>query len=528
MAGNLSPRLVFAHERDTTSTLDTLNIEEFNGQDKRGKKEKGIRARFNSAGNCGLPPSSLTLSRETEIRLGRAEDTEGTSGVEEDTEELNRARADLNRALAVEEQFWRQKARVKWLGCGDRNTRFFHAVVKQRRVQGSIHRVKDSTETWVEKDEDIAKAAVEYFSDLFSGSVEPRNSDLMRLIPKLISDEENARLATIPNIEEVRQLGFSMDGDSAAGPDGFTGKFFSFAWEVIDMVWRLISNVWFSVIINGSAHGFFKSSRGIRQGDPLSPVLFIIGSKLLLRGLNDLASRRNFIGFRVPAGCPEVTHLAFADDVLVFTNGSEVALKRVMRVLDDYQQASGQLINPQKSGYLVHPSLSPSRRRVIERITHFSRQALPIRYLGFPLYTGKSKAVYFGEVCQTVVANVMSWKSRLLSTGGRLVLIKHVLSAIPVHLLSAAVCPDSIFRRIEQICARFLWGTSGEGPKLQWISWSQLCLPVDEGGVGFRKLRDVYSAFSCKLWWNLRAGSSLWAEFMRAKYCKGDIRARWR
>nr|XP_027067822.1 uncharacterized protein LOC113693489 [Coffea arabica] len=510
------------------------------------------------------------------------------------------------------------------------------------------------------RDEDIAQVAVEYFSNLFSGPVDPGGGDLMHLIPKLVSDEENERLAAIPSMEEIRHLVFSMDGESAAGPDGFTGKFFSFAWEVvaqdvykavvsffcgsdlpkfltstsivllpkvsnpqdfsnfrpislcnfcnkllskllvsrmalvlpklispqqtgfvkgrsisdnyllaqelmasigkkarggnvalkldmtkaydrmswfhvismlrafgfceqiIDMIWRLISNVWFSIIINGSAQGFFKSSRGLRQGDPLSPVLFVIGSELLSRGLNELASRRNYIGFRVPTGCQAITHLAFADDILVFTNGSAMALQQVKRVIEKYQQSSGQLVNPQKSGYLVHPSISPSRKRVIERLTHFSRQDFPIRYLGFPLYSGRGKAAYFGEVCQSVVARVMSWKSRLLSTGGKLVLIKHVLSAIPVHLLSAAVGFGSIFRQIEQVCARFLWGSSGQVSKFQWISWPQLCLPVDEGGVGIRKLSEVYSAFSCKLWWNLRAGTSLWAEFMRAKYCKGQ------
>ncbi|XP_027120509.2 uncharacterized protein [Coffea arabica] len=608
--------------------------------------------KFGSVGNA---------VREAENRLARIEGSVETSRLEEeDPAELNMARADLSRALAVEEQFWRQKARVKWLGCGDRNTRFFHAVVKQRRVQGAIHRVKDSNGSWVDRDEDIAQVAVEYFSNLFSGPVDTGGGDLMHLIPKLVSDEENERLAAIPSMEEIRHLVFSMDGESAAGPDGFTGKFFSFAWEVvaqdvykavvsffcgshlpkfltstsivllpkvsnpqdfsnfrpislcnfcnkllskllvsrmalvlpklispqqtgfvkgrsisdnyllaqelmasigkkarggnvalkldmtkaydrmswfhvismlrafgfceqiIDMIWRLISNVWFSIIINGSAQGFFKSSRGLRQGDPLSPVLFVIGSKLLSRGLNELASRRNYIGFRVPTGCQAITHLAFADDILVFTNGSSMALQQVKRVIEKYQQSSGQLVNPQKSGYLVHPSISPSRRRVIERLTHFSRQDFPIRYLGFPLYSGRGKAAYFGEVCQSVVARVMSWKSRLLSTGGKLVLIKHVLSAIPVHLLSAAVGFGSVFRQIEQVCARFLWGSSGQVSKFQWISWPQLCLAVDEGGVGIRKLSEVYSAFSCKLWWNLRAGTSLWAEFMRAKYCKGQ------
>ena len=90
-------------------------------------------------------------------------------------------------------------------------------------------------------------------------------------------------------------------------------------------------------------------------------------------------------GFKVPNGCPPITHLAFANDVLIFANGSSSSLKDIIQVLESYQRCSGQLINAQKSGYLVHPSLSLARRRVIERVTRFAWQPFPIRYLGFPL-----------------------------------------------------------------------------------------------------------------------------------------------
>ena len=79
------------------------------------------------------------------------------------------------------------------------------------------------------------------------------------------------------------------------------------------------------------------------------------------------------MGFKVPRGCPPVTHLAFADDVIIFVNGSSASLKNIMQVLELYQKISGQLVNTQKCGYLVQPSTSPACRRVIERIAGFSR-----------------------------------------------------------------------------------------------------------------------------------------------------------
>ena len=145
----------------------------------------------------------------------------------------------------------------------------------------------------------------------------------------------------------------------------------------------------------------------------------------------------------------------------------------------------------------------------------------PTRYLGFPLYVGRCKTVYFAEVCQSILGKILSWKTKFLTAGGRITLIKHVLSAIPIHLLSAAVMPKTVFRSIEQACANFLWGASDLGPRYHWIGWSKLCFPTEEGGLSFRRLRDIYTAFSYKLWWKFGTGSSLWTVFMQQKYCRG-------
>ena len=93
---------------------------------------------------------------------------------------------------------------------------------------------------------------------------------------------------------------------------------FRFGEQFIDRVWRLLSNVWFSVIVNGASHGFFKSARGLRQGDPLSPALFVIGAEVLSRGLNDMALQPGFAGVRVPPGWPPITHSALPAEVLLF------------------------------------------------------------------------------------------------------------------------------------------------------------------------------------------------------------------
>ena len=225
------------------------------------------------------------------------------------------------------------------------------------------------------------------------------------------------------------------------------------------------------------------------------------------------------MGYKVPRYCPTISHLAFADDIIIFANGSASSLKKIMRVLELYQRASGQLVNTSKSGFLLHPSISVVRQGVIERVTKFSRRGFPIRYLGLPLYTGRCKGSYFADLSQRMVDKVLSWKTRLLSSGGKIILIKHVLSSIPIHLLAAGVMPKSIFHTIERVCANFLWGMTEESMRFHWVRWRDLCLPPEKGGVGFLSIDDTYRDISCKLWWTFMQNLSLWAVFMRAKYC---------
>lgn len=99
-----------------------------------------------------------------------------------------------------------------------------------------------------------------------------------------------------------------------------------------------------------------------------------------------------------------------------------------------------------------------------------------------------------------------------------MILIKHVLSAMPVHLLSICQPPKTIIKHIERVFANFFWGSSEGKQKYYWSSWSTLCYPTSEGGVGFRSLQDIADTFAAKLWWQFRLRDSLWVEFMKAKY----------
>lgn len=135
---------------------------------------------------------------------------------------------------------------------------------------------------------------------------------------------------------------------------------FGFAEEWIDLICRLISYVWYSIIINGTRKGFFSSSQGLKQGDPLSPSLFVLGAEVLSRMLNKLFHNTNFTLFSMNLKGPVLNHLAYADDVVIFMDGNNISLKLVMTELKRYEEVSGQMVNQGKSFFLNDPKASAS------------------------------------------------------------------------------------------------------------------------------------------------------------------------
>lgn len=156
------------------------------------------------------------------------------------------------------------------------------------------------------------------------------------------------------------------------------------------------------VVFNGDIAGFFKSSRGVRQGDPIAPSLFIIAEESLSRSLKEAQAQGQIDRFQGPRRAPTVSHLLFADDTLIFTKASIVSIKHLMKLLRTYENGSGQLININKSGFLLHPKFNAHIAARISRLTGFTRHSFPIKYLGYPLVIGRRKKVHFVGLIHTI------------------------------------------------------------------------------------------------------------------------------
>jgi hypothetical protein len=226
-----------------------------------------------------------------------------------------------------------------------------------------------------------------------------------------------------------------------------------------------ISTTRFSILINGSPHGFFGTSRGLRQGDPLSPLLFVLVMDAFNRMLSRTMDGGFLFGFQVenlnnfPLG---ISHLLFADDTLV------MCIHNLDHILQCFEAISGLKVNLQKfekvaMGEVLHIE-------ELANILYCNTSSLPLHYLGLPLGVPfKSKAIWDGVV-EKMEKRLASWKKMYLSNGRCLTLIKSMLSSIPTYLLSLFPLPASIARRLKHFQMEFLCDSPGGEHKLRSVN----------------------------------------------------------
>lgn len=143
-----------------------------------------------------------------------------------------------------------------------------------------------------------------------------------------------------------------------------------------------------------------------------------------------------------------------------------------------------------------------------------------MQYLECPIYLGKYKITYFNNMVAKVSNRMQGWQGKLLSHGGKSVLIKLVLHFIPLHVLLILYPPKTVLSKIEKVIAYFFWGKEDKENKVHWKSWSDLWFPTQKGGAGFRSLNDFCKVFAAKSLWNFRTRRSLLKDFIEAKYRK--------
>jgi hypothetical protein len=281
-----------------------------------------------------------------------------------------------------------------------------------------------------------------------------------------------------------------------------------------------ISTTSFSILINGSPFGMFSPSRGLRQGDHLSPFLFILSTEVLSRLIHHQESIGLLKGIKIGKHCPPITHLLFADDLLIFAKATLTEARTIKSCLDSYCAWSGQQVNEAKSSILFSKNTLASTIRSIKGIIPFHDSSLSATYLSLPFILGNSKKRAFQPILDKVLHKIEGWRAKTLSQADRTVLIKATASAIPSYAMCTLLLPDSLCSSLDRHFKNFWWGfPRGKARNLSLKSWRSICLPQDKGGLGIRTMKSTNLALLTKLGWTfINQGHKVWVHQLSKKY----------
>ncbi|XP_009627750.1 uncharacterized protein [Nicotiana tomentosiformis] len=154
--------------------------------------------------------------------------------VEDLRPQVHKAEAEHTKWLKCEEFILKQRANIKWIEEGDSNTKYFHTIINERRRRASIQRIQRYDGQWINREEYIAREVVEYFSCMFKDEGEPELQHL-DCIDQKVTHENNIRLCSIPDEEEIRKAVFYLNSNSSPGPYGFEGSFYQSCWDIIKL-----------------------------------------------------------------------------------------------------------------------------------------------------------------------------------------------------------------------------------------------------------------------------------------------------
>lgn len=269
--------------------------------------------------------------------------------------------------------------------------------------------------------------------------------------------------------------------------------------------WVLLSvtTVQYTVCFNGNNVGPIHPRKGLRQGDPWSPYLFLLCVEGLSRKLNNAADERKIHGCKISSNAPAITHLLFADDSFLFFKADRREAMAIKEVLKTYEMLSGHAVNFQKLGIFLSANVRRDKQHEVSNILQVHNDLSHGNYLGLPSLIGRSKKAVFSLLKDRVWKRVQGWSQRVLSRGGKTVLVKNVAQSIPTYCMSCFMILKSLCQEIERIMNGYWWSsTSSNNKGIKWLVWDKMGMSKSKGGLGFRNLHGFNLALLGKLCWN--------------------------
>ncbi|CAL1384516.1 unnamed protein product [Linum trigynum] len=270
---------------------------------------------------------------------------------------------------------------------------------------------------------------------------------------------------------------------------------------------------------NGELSQPFTPSRGVRQGDPLSPYLFVLCMERLSHKIDEAVASGQWKAVRLTSSGPPLTHLFFADDLLLFAEVESRQIRVIKQILEDFCYSSGQRVNFSKSILYVSPNIPRRKAELLSTRAGIPLKAALGRYLGIQAIHERVTKGRYQSLLLRIQKKMAPWKAKRLSFAARLTVAKSVTASLPVYNMHTELIPSGVCRSIDKISRDFIWGDEEEKAKMHLVAWETLTKPKDYGGVGLRQTRQANIAMLAKGCWRmLQEKESLWSRILYSKY----------
>ncbi|XP_062080777.1 uncharacterized protein LOC133785572 [Humulus lupulus] len=382
--------------------------------------------------------------------------------------------------------FLQQKAKLSWIKDGDDNIAIFHTSIRERRRQNRILSIETREGIRVEEPSQVTDAFLSFYQSLLGQILKEFNTTVLTLIPKVkcpntVSDfrliaccnviyKTTTKLICsrlkhiLPELVAQNQGGFIKGRfiahnimicqdlirhygrketkagcviklDLQKAYDTIEWNFleelllaFQFPDKFVKLVMNCVRTPRFSLMFNGSMHGYFEAKRGLRQGDPMSPLLFVLEMEYFSRIIQRIGTKSDF-KFHDRCEVLKLNHLSFADDVIMFCHGDFKSIHYLLQGLKLFSFSSGLHPNPSKSAIYCCGMQDSEVQRIVEA-SGFCRKEVPFKYLGIPVCAKRISIKDCSVLADKMTARIKAWSTRNLSFAGRAVLINSVLLTI--------------------------------------------------------------------------------------------------
>ena len=235
-----------------------------------------------------------------------------------------------------------------------------------------------------------------------------------------------------------------------------------FADSWVNLIILCVATVEYKIIQERHEIGPIIPERGLRQGNPLSPYIFIICAEGLSVLLQDYEARGRIHGYKMARTALSISHLFFADDSFLFFKATMQESGKIKECIKLYEKASRQFINLQKSSISFSNNTFEKQKEEICHLLQVSRTMDHGTYLGLPLLIGKNKKDVFSFIKDKALQRIQGWRKKMFSKAGKEVFLKTIVQSIPTYVMSVFLLPSLLCSELEKMMNSFWWGMNGK------------------------------------------------------------------